>query len=212
MTCCCGVVVASAGNSTAAGNRPGIDANTITDLVHNAGGNIDALFRASLSWDSWSDIDFHINEPDGTHIFFSQKKSKNSGGTLDVDMNVGSVQHSQNTRNHSKPAVENIVYTDLDKMADGVYKINFVQYGVYSGRAIGGDAPYLLLENRTQNEPRMSHYVLLKWNGENQSKDVNNQIHIASVRKSGTGFALESLGPGVTIVHNHNFNLGPFGQ
>lgn len=206
MTCCCGVV---AGTLTTI-HRTVLNADTITDLVRNAGGNVDALFRASLSWSSWSDIDLHMNEPTGSHIFYSSKVSPTTGGKLDVDMNIGSTKFDRNTNTHSMPAVENLMYTDLARMPDGVYSISFVQFGVYQGRAGGADAPYLLLESRTENEQRMSHYVLLKWNGENQGKETKRQIPIANVRKSGSSFALESLGPDVTILQNHNFNLGPY--
>lgn len=206
MTCCCGVVAPGVLNT----NRPGLDAETITELVHNAGGNTNALFRVSLAWDSWSDVDLHLNEPNREHIFFSHRISADTGGTLDVDMNVGSTTMNTNSRTVSKPAVENIMYTDLSRMPDGIYKISYVQFGVNNERAEGADAPYLLIENRTENEAKMSHYVLLKYNGANADKNVEKQIPLADVRKEGDSFILERLAPDVTILNNHNFNLGSY--
>lgn len=206
---CCGVVSLGVLHT----QSPSVlDAGAITELVRNAGGNVNALFRASLAWNSWSDIDFHLDEPEGgEHIFYSHKRSGRTDGTLDVDMNISSGAHDSNTNKHSKPAVENIMYTDLGKMMDGVYRLSYVQYGVYASRTPGDDAPFLLLENRTADEPRMSHYVLLKYNGANAEKDTSRKIPLANVRKEGTNFILDWLAPDVSILQNHNFNLGSYG-
>lgn len=208
MTCCCGAI--APGVIQQARTNGVLTAGDITSLVENAGGNVNALFRASLAWDSWSDVDFHIHEPTGGHIYYSSKTSSSTGGRLDVDMNVGSKVQSSNSAKKSKPAVENIMYTDLDRMADGEYKISFVQYGANNSRAEGADRPYLLLTHRTPEEERMSHYVLIKQNGTNLPENSGHNEPIATVRKTGTAFQLVALAENTVILKNHNFDIGAF--
>lgn len=206
MTCCCGAV---ASGVIAYIPNTVFSVEGITNLVANAGGNVNALFRGSLAWDSWSDVDFHLHEPQGGHIYFSNKVSF-TGGELDVDMNIGSQVLSSNSNKFSKPAVENIMYTDLAKMPDGDYKFSFVQYGVDNTRAEGADMPYLLIENRTPDEAPRSHYVLLKRNGTNNPNNTAVEHELATVRKTGNNFKLVALGPNTVILENHNFDIGTF--
>lgn len=211
MTCCCGVVAGVARKPDLGNQGGGLSSSTITDLVRNAGGNTTALFRVSMAWDSWSDVDLHINEPNnGEHIYFSHRTSLNTGGTLDVDMNVSSNPHPQNTNKHSKPAVENIMYNDLSKMPDGVYDITFVQYGEWIGRSAGADRPYILIEHRVPEEQPMSHYVLLKQDGENAVVNTREQIPLVKVRKTGTQFKLLKVESNVRILEVHNFDTGHY--
>lgn len=206
MGCCnCGAIQPGFLNATA---PPILDEFTITHLVENAGGNVNAPLRFSLAWNSWSDVDFHLNEPTGEHIFFSHKKSSATGGSLDVDMNISSNEGQQNTNRHSKPAVENIMYTDLNNVPDGDYRVSYVQYGVNNNREEHADTPYLLIEARMADEPKMSHYVLLKKNGVNKNADINLQIDLAVLRKVNGAFALKSIAEEVTILKVHNFDVG----
>ena len=212
MSCCCGVIagVIAGGKLNATGPLV-LDSTTITDLVRGAGGNANALFRASLAWNSWSDVDFHLREPSGGYIVYSNRVSEATGGELDVDMNVGSKPQATNSNKYSKPAVENIVYTDLERMPNGDYVLSFVQYGVDWARAAGADRPYLLLEHRTSDEEPMSHYVLLKNNGVNAEKDRGTNHSLATVRKTGDAFKLVSLAPNTVILEVHNFDVGQYG-
>lgn len=207
MTCCCGVVVSGIISPNPMGD---LTAEEITRLVENAGGNVNALFRASMAWDSWSDVDLHMNEPDGGHIYYSHKKSSATNGELDVDMNVGSRNHSVNSRSASKPAVENIMYPKLDTMPDGDYVVSYVQYGVNNDRDESADRPYLLLEHRTSDEPRMSHYVLLKQTGTNLNADTGFNERIVTVKKTGANFKISNLPSNTKIIKSHNFDIGDY--
>ena len=61
----------------------------IEKRVKEAGGlhsNVDVRF--SLIWQSFNDLDLHVQTPDGEHIYFGYKQSS-CGGELDVDRNAG---------------------------------------------------------------------------------------------------------------------------
>lgn len=66
--------------------------DSIKDRVKRAGGQVEGVaMRVSLSWQNTDDLDLHIKEPDGNHIYFGNKGDHKcrSGGYLDVDMNIG---------------------------------------------------------------------------------------------------------------------------
>lgn len=85
--------------------------------VAKAGGNVKGVLRFSIQWnennDNKNDFDAHCIEPDHNHICYYNKGTKRSGttGNLDVD-----IIHPTNS-----VAVENIVWTDIDKMREGTY-------------------------------------------------------------------------------------------
>jgi hypothetical protein len=87
----------------------------IKEAVKSEGGKIDGVLRFSIIWNQDGkdilDFDAHCKEPSGSEIYFSNKVSRISGGTLDVDM-----------IRPSKLGVENITWQSLSKMKEGVYK------------------------------------------------------------------------------------------
>lgn len=90
-------------------------ADSIKERVKNAGGSVEGELRVSLGWFNTDDLDLHVIEPSGTHIYFRNKKSYETGGTLDIDMNY-SVPYR-------KDAVENIVWSSKARIQKGVYKV-----------------------------------------------------------------------------------------
>ena len=97
--------------------RGNVADSLIKQNVKNAGGNINAVLRGSLQWNDierdGNDLDLHCHDANGIHIHYPVKgvRHKNTG-MLDIDV----INPSPNT-----PAVENITYTDINKMADGEY-------------------------------------------------------------------------------------------
>jgi hypothetical protein len=61
--------------------------DSIKERVKKAGGNITAPIRFSLSWFNYDDLDIHVIEPSGQHIYYGSKRGHY--GVLDVDMNAG---------------------------------------------------------------------------------------------------------------------------
>lgn len=90
-------------------------ADSFKEKVKAAGGNVEGFLRCSLHWFNYDDLDVHVMEPSGREIFYGNKRSYNTGGTLDVDMNAGS--------GRTRDAVENIVWTDRSRLAPGRYTV-----------------------------------------------------------------------------------------
>lgn len=86
----------------------GDTADSIKERVKAAGGNVtNAKLRVSLAWFNYDDLDIHVMEPNGNHIYFRNKSNK-----LDVDMNAGF--------GHTRTAVENVSWVDV---RDGTYSV-----------------------------------------------------------------------------------------
>ena len=90
--------------------------DAIKERVKDAGGNVQGELRVSLAWHNYDDLDLHVHEPNGTHIYYPNKGTRHpSSGMLDVDMNAG-----QGT---TRTPVENIIWTDKHRMPEGTYKV-----------------------------------------------------------------------------------------
>lgn len=103
--------------------------SSMRDRVKMAGGNVDGVLRFSIQWndDSYNpdDFDAHCIEPNGFEIFFGAKKHFATTGELDVDII---------TPVRNEPAVENITWTDRDKMEEGTYKLFVHNYSDNGGK------------------------------------------------------------------------------
>lgn len=105
--------------------------DSMKERVKNAGGNIVADLRFSIQWNdgdnNQNDFDAHCIEPSGNEIQYTNKGVlHHSSGMLDVDI----VHPGKNV------AVENITWTDINKMSDGDYKMivhNYLHNGGETG-------------------------------------------------------------------------------
>lgn len=105
--------------------------DSMKQRVKAAGGNVDGVLRFSLQWnegsDNQNDFDAHCVEPDGNHIFFPNKRTVHrSSGVLDVD-----IVHPE----RNEVAVENITWSSLDRMQEGVYSLFVNNYSHRGGRS-----------------------------------------------------------------------------
>lgn len=83
--------------------------DTIKDKVKRAGGQVENVcMRVSLAWFNTDDLDLHVIEPDGNHVYYANKSDK-----LDVDMNV---------RTLVRDPVENVRWVRSPR--DGTYHIS----------------------------------------------------------------------------------------
>lgn len=105
--------------------------DSMKDRVKSAGGNVEGVLRFSIQWnednDNPDDLDAHCIEPNGNHIEFPNKgRIHPSSGKLDVDIIDPA----------GKVAVENITWTNLNKMQKGLYRLfvhNYSSRGARSG-------------------------------------------------------------------------------
>jgi uncharacterized protein YfaP (DUF2135 family) len=89
--------------------------------VKAEGGNVDGVLRFSIQWNTPDrpypyDLDAHCRAG-SEHIYYNNRKGNCNSGTLDVD-----IIEPRGT------AVENIIYTDLNKMPDGDYAFGVHNY------------------------------------------------------------------------------------
>jgi len=90
-------------------------ADSIKERVKRAGGNVTGDLCCRLAWFNYDDLDLHMRQPNGEHIYFGHREDRSSGGKLDVDMNAGG--------GTTREPVENIFYTSRRKMPEGVYEL-----------------------------------------------------------------------------------------
>lgn len=108
-------------------------ADSMKERVKQAGGNVTGDLCCRLAWEDKNDLDFHIYEPSGYHLYFGNRSTKSvSGGLLDVDANGGSgpMLHP----------VENIFYSNKATMQEGVYKLVVHQFNRRVTTDVGFDA------------------------------------------------------------------------
>lgn len=91
--------------------------SNMKENVKKAGGKVDGVLRFSIQWNDGEydavDLDAHCIEPDGNRIAFNRKSNYYTSGKLDVDI-------ISPTR--GIPAVENITWSEENKMLEGTYK------------------------------------------------------------------------------------------
>lgn len=90
-------------------------ADSIKEQVSELGGNVKGVIRYSIKWFNNDDYDAHCIEPSGNRIYYSSTKNPRTTGELDVDIITPA------DRNF-KGIVENITWTDINKMEEGDYE------------------------------------------------------------------------------------------
>lgn len=95
-------------------------ADSIKERVKAAGGSVEGFLRISLSWDNRDDLDLHVYEPGGAHIWYSNKRALSpAGGMLDLDANGGDGMRDD-------PA-ENVTYANPPRVG-GTFRVVVNQY------------------------------------------------------------------------------------
>lgn len=94
--------------------------DSMKERVKALGGNVEGVLRFSIQWNEKgnnnNDFDAHSLEPGGNEIYYPNKaRTHLSSGMLDVDIICPERDIENNV------AVENIIYTDLNKMPQGIY-------------------------------------------------------------------------------------------
>ncbi|MFN4034285.1 MAG: YfaP family protein [Fimbriimonadales bacterium] len=132
--------------------------NDLVERLEQAGAQFgDPQF--SLSWDNRNDLDLHVIDPQGNHIFFRQRTSP-TGGELDVDANA------EGLRATDRP-VENI-YWSPGNAPQGTYKVYVHHYANHGDR---DPTPYTL--RITMNGRTREFEGQLRYGEESRAISVN---------------------------------------
>ena len=148
--------------------------------VKNAGGKVDGVLRFSIQWNDIdgydeNDLDAHCIEPNKNEIYYSNKRDRLTTGMLDIDII---------NPTHNVSAVENITWTDINKMVDGTY-----QFYVHCFTNRGG---------------RSGFRAEIEFNGEiysfNYTTPLRNKqrVHVANVTLKNGQFTIETKLPSNT--------------
>lgn len=107
--------------------------------VKDAGGKVDGVLRFSIQWndgqDDNSDLDAHCKEPNGGEIYFKNKIGR-TGGKLDIDIIEPMSQRP------GVPSVENIVWSNYDKMIPGKYKFYVNQFTARGSKGFSAEIAF----------------------------------------------------------------------
>ena len=109
----------------------------VIDIIDNGTG----VLQVSLTFDTPKDVDLHLIEPNGYHIFYGDPIS-NYGGELDVDSNAGCAIDNINNENifygegsYVEPG-EYTVYVDMWENCNEDYPTNFILTVFYEGQIL----------------------------------------------------------------------------
>ena len=153
--------------------------SSIKSRVKKAGGDVSAPFRVSLAWMNLDDLDIHVYEPDGTHIYYGNRGSKNNRrhGFLDIDMNV-------NKENATRDAVENVCW---QKPMDGVYVVKVHNFTRRESKDFG-------FQLEVENNGAITQY--------SYNKTIRNSASVEALKIQVEDGQIQSVTPHKDIVSN----------
>lgn len=104
--------------------------DSMKQRVKALGGDVNGVLRFSIQWGPGNENDFdaHAIEPTRNEIYFAHKRNHPSSGMLDVDI----IRPSSQTKDGI--AVENITWSDQNRMPEGTYKLFVHNYSHNGGR------------------------------------------------------------------------------
>lgn len=107
--------------------------------VKDAGGKVDGVLRFSIQWNDAqndnSDLDAHCKEPNRGEIYFGNKIGR-TGGELDIDITQPMDQRP------GVPSVENIVWSNYDRMVPGKYQFYVNQFAARGSKGFSAEIAF----------------------------------------------------------------------
>jgi len=145
----------------------------IKEAVKSRGGKTEGCLNIRFHFpDTTDDYDLHVKEPNGGHIYYANRRQvHNSSGMLDLDAQGADGFFPPEKR------VENIIYTDINKMPKGKY---LVYINNYSGR--GFKANFTI---EIEIEGQITTLNL------SQLQPTKNDIQIAEIELKGNKFVIQ---------------------
>jgi len=109
---------ANSGRTTPARQEPEQPDTTTAENVaeHAEAIGHDGKLKITLLWNFPGDMDLHVKEPNGTEIFYRNKKDSATGGQLDVDNTDGGNRSAENIYWENPPKGEYVVSVVYYKM------------------------------------------------------------------------------------------------
>lgn len=179
--------------------------DSIQERVKKAGGAVNGVMRASLSWFNYDDLDISVIEPNRNRIYFGDKISYTTGGRLDVDMNAGG--------GSSREAVENISWPSLQKLQKGSYLVvvkNFrqretVDFG-FNLQIQLGDQLFDFSHSGSVGDGKSVEVLTIVYDGANfKITNVNPALSGGNVSKTVWNVSTETFVPVEKIFHSPNY-------
>lgn len=140
--------------------------DTIKERVKNNGGCVEGDLRVSLSWYNADDLDLSCVEPTSNVIMYNRKKSAQTGGMLDLDMNGLD-------KKDSHAPVENLIYVDKKRMVKGDYVFRVHNYSRRSTENVGfaiqiefDGVSQTFAFDKAYTNGRMEKMFVVNWDGE----------------------------------------------
>lgn len=106
--------------------------------------------KVSIAWDSPTDVDLHVTEPGGEHIYYSHKTSA-TGGQLDLDSNAGCSIDGVNN--------ENIVWP-IGKSPNGDFQVRVHMYQSPCGTGPASASGTLTISYCGPDSPKVIPFTL----------------------------------------------------
>lgn len=103
----------------------------LIDRAEDIGGR--GALKVTLLWNFSADLDLHVIEPNGTEIYFRNKKDIETGGYLDVDNMDGGRGSAENIYWENPPAGEYMVEVEYYKAKENVVRKGPCQVVVFKG-------------------------------------------------------------------------------
>lgn len=159
----------------------------IKEAVKSEGGKIDGVLRFSIIWNEDGkdilDFDAHALEPNRTEIYYGSYKGQGNKTTMSGNLDVDMIRPS-------KMGVENIVWDNLSKMKDGIYKLFIRNYDRGANKGFKAE---------------------IEFNGETYSYEYNKavpgDINVAEVTLKNGQFTIEHLIPESAISSKEIYGL-----
>jgi len=188
----------------------------LEDILVRVGARKDVYLAFVLKWDTSTDIDSWMIEPNGTAIGYSTPYKGVVAGTrgynyvldaLETKVDMNSSLLTSNKGNLDKdciecsvPSIENLVYFDKDYMEDGTY-----QYKIddYSGDHARGFTVYII-ERNAQLEAIA--FAQLVWRGRfSHPRAMSAAQTMIKFDKRGNSLMFTKVHPYLELVHSEGF-------
>ena len=175
--------------------------DSMKERVKAFGGNTEGVLRFSIQWNTpdepnSSDLDAHCKEPNG-HIYYGNTFGSSNSGSLDIDI-----------RQPNRIAVENIIYTSLDRMPDGEYRFSIHNYAQRTGKGWSAELEfngqiYEFNSSKAMRQDETTDVVIVQKSG--NSLSLKASLPHSQSTKTVWNLTTQAFHKVTAIMHSPNF-------